>query len=410
MVFHAVDPFPLVPTIMKRSIWLGAFVIVAGGAAAAYYAAGDPRALLGSSDARGQEAPAAPPALPVGVVTLKPERVPIFLEYSGTLIAVQSVRVRARVDGYLMERPFEDGSDVTAGDLLYRIDPRPYEATLNQRLAEKRQEEANLGFYQLDVERYTQLSETQAASRQRYDQARQQFDRSTAVIAGFDAQIRRAQLDLEFTEIRAPFDGRLGFTTAYVGDLVTAAGDPLTTLVQVDPVFVEFELGENDLPTLQRRMARGPTPVLIELPAGGQHPHPGRLSTVENELDPSTGTLAMRATIPNPERLLRPGQFVRVRVVLEERDDALLIPMAAISYDQSRQIAYVVGPDDKAAVREITTARTYGDRLLVTSGLRPGDRIIVDNLQRLSEGVAVQPRATSPSDTAGTTPTAVTNG
>ncbi len=326
--------------------------------------------------------------VPVEVRTVGTERVPIFLEYTATASAPRQVALRPRVSGYVTEVNFKEGADVEAGQVLFRIDPRPFEIALQQAQAEKEAAEAQLAFAESQVQRVRPLANRGYATEERRDQVVTDLRELRGRIALLAAQVDRARLDLEFATVSAPFAGRVGLTDVEAGDLVEV-GAELATLVELSPIEAGIRIGTRDPDQVVSRL--GGEGLLVEavLPSGETFPHRGRLSTLDNRVDPTTGTLAATALFPNPEKRLLPGQFLRVRVVLEDQD-AVLVPTAALSANQDRRIVYVVGEDGRAKAVPVTPGRRYGDRTLVEQGLEPGARLITSNLQNLRGGAPVQ--------------------
>lgn len=393
------------------------------------------------------------PAPVVSVIDVQPADVPIYSEYSAQTFARDLVEIRGRVDGFIQRRLFEVGSDVQAGQVLYELDLRPYQAdvakatsdvqqaeanlqfareqvALQQAEADLNQAEANLAKAQLDVKRLEPLIKEQAASKEELDDAQaalraneanvaarkanvQQIRLSThtqlgasgAQVQSNKALLRSAELNLEYSTIRAPIGGRIGDTLIPVGGLVSkASATPLTTIVPLDPIWVRFKVSEGEYLYSQSRANQpaGARPVLAEAPLelvladGSTHPYPGHIQNALNQVDLKTGTLEMQATFPNPKHNVLPGQFARVRYLDEERHGALLVPQRAVLELQGMQSVLVVGPDNKVLARGVVPSDRVGERWIISQGLKPGDRVIVEGTMKVRPGMPVTPQPWSP--------------
>lgn len=324
------------------------------------------------------------PPTEVSIVTVHPEAVPQTFEFPGQVQARRRVEVRARVDGVIQERPFSEGAIVTPGQVLYRLDRVKYEAAY--RAAEARFENAKQTF-----ERVQPLLAQHAVAQQDVDNARGQF---TAAQAALDA----AKKDLDDTEVKAEIEGRVGRTMMEAGARVTGSGDLLTTIDQLDPLYVSFQPSSQQLlewresPRSRALIEPGSRlEVRVVLPGGALMPRVGRLDFVAPSLDPATGTEEFRATFPNPDRMLMPGQFVQVRLVGFVRDNALAVPQRAVQTGLGRQYVFVVGPGDTVSTRDVQAGPWAGNRWIIDRGLVPGDRVVVDGLQKIAPGRPVKP-------------------
>ncbi len=320
----------------------------------------------------------------VAIVTAKPEAVPQSFEFPGQVQAYRRVEVRSRVEGVIQSRPFTEGAIVHPGQVLYRLDQVKYEAAY--RAAQARLENAKETY-----ERVQPLLAQHAVAQQDVDNARSQ---NAAAQAAVDA----AKKDLDDTQVKAEIEGRVGRTMLEVGARVTGPGDLLTTIDKVDPVYVSFEPSSQQL--LQwRETPRSPAliepgsalQVRVVLSDGSLLPRIGRLDFVAPALDPATGTEEFRAVFENPDRLLMPGQFVQVRLVGFVRDSALAVPERAVQTGLGRQYVFVVGPGDTVTTRYIQAGPWAGDRWIIDRGLVPGDRVVVDGLQKVAPGRPVKP-------------------
>lgn len=366
--------------------------------------------LTGCDDATTTSAAPAPPvAVTVAPVTQGP--VPIIMQFSGTVQSVKNVDIVPRVSGYIEKRSFTEGADVKTGAPLYQIDPRPFKAALDQLTAQLAVNQANLSYWNDEAKRYADAVQSGAVSAQQYDEAVTKQNEAQASLEQTQAEIVNAKLNLSFTDITAPFDGRVQQTRKYEGDLVNQYEDILTTLVQMDPVHVIFNVTRRELYKVQELQHEGLAPryrdnakVELTLPDGSIYPHEGKLDFVSADIDPTTDSLVARAIVPNDFRYgnegdLVAGQYVPVRVILGERPDALLIPKAALVETQAGQQVYVVDKDDKVDSRNVVVGQPYKDQWVITSGLEKDERVIVDGLQKVRPGHVVDPKpATVPSD------------
>ena len=334
------------------------------------------------------------PPTEVSIVTVRPTAVPQTFEFPGQVQAYRRVEVRSRVDGVIEERPFTEGTIVQPGQVLYRLDSVRYEAAY--RAAEARLENAKETY-----ERVQPLLAQHAVAQQDVDNARSQY---TAAQAALDA----AKKDLDDTKVKAGIVGRVGRTMMDVGARVTGSADLLTTIDQLDPVYVSFEPSSQQLlewresPRSRALIEPGsPLEVRVVLPDGTLMPRVGRLDFVAPSLDPATGTEEFRATFPNPDRLLMPGQFVQVRLVGFVRDNALAVPQRAVQTGLGRQYVFVVGPGDTAQTRDVQAGPWAGNLWIIDRGLMPGDRVVVDGLQKIAPGRPVKPVPLADSAAAG---------
>ena len=339
------------------------------------------------------EAPAAPPAMPampVPVAAVVEKSIPVYLDYSARTEAIRTVSLQAKVSGFVAEQDFTEGSDVGKGALLYRLDPRDFEAALDQAKALADQGSAALDYAKATADRSSALVQSGSLAKDAFDQRTSALRQAEASVAVNHAAVRTAELNLGYTEIRAPFAGRIGRDKAPVGTLVAAGGSPLNTLVQLDPIYVTFNPSEGDLAQVLKARAGGPIKVEITLPGVSGAVHEGELTFLDNAVDPETGTITARAKIANGDSALLPGQYVRARLQVGEQANVLLVPQAAIGSSQLGKYVYVVGKDDKVEQRHVTVGRADGD-LVAVAGVEKNDRIITGNLQKIGPGAPVQP-------------------
>jgi multidrug efflux system membrane fusion protein len=338
-----------------------------------------------------QAAPNTGGGLPVPVIQVTKKTVPIFLDYVGTTEAIRSVTLQAKATGYLAKQAAPDGSNVKAGDLLYRIDPRDYQAALDQVKAQADKDAAALDYAKVSQARNSTLTKQGWVAKDAYDQVTSSLRQAGSALAADRAAIEAAELNLSYTDIRAPFAGRLGRSQVHEGALITVAGSQLNNLVQLDPIYATFNPSETDLGRINEAAARGDVTAEILLTDDTKPRFRGKLSFLDNTVDRATGTITARATIENPEQALLPGQYLRVRLHVADLPDALLVPQAAIGSSQVGKFVYVVGPDNKADQRFVTLGPNDGKLVVVTKGVEPGQSIIVGNLQKLGPGAPVQP-------------------
>jgi RND family efflux transporter MFP subunit len=312
-------------------------------------------------------------------------------EFTGRLEPIKSVEVRARVSGYLDSIHFTDGQLVKKGDLLFVIDPRPYAAVADRAKAELDRTRAQLALAKLNLDRAQKLLAGRTIATEQYDERRNEYDMAAASVAQAEALARSANLDLEFTQIKAPIDGRISRRYADEGNLIDGGntqGTLLTTIVPSNPLYATFDVDENIVLKYtrlsisgQRKSSRdAANPVRLALADEKKFTHEGKVSFVDNRLDPQTGTLRARATIENPAGLLTPGLFVRIQLKGRGPYKTLLIPDEAIGNDQSRKFVMIIVQGDIAQRRFITTGRLYGGFREVTDGLIPSDRVIVSGV------------------------------
>jgi membrane fusion protein (multidrug efflux system) len=411
--------------------------------------------------ARGKKAPTKVSApLEVDVVQVKQQDVPLYSEWIGTTDGMVNADIRAQVSGYLIRKDYTEGAYVRTGQLLFEIDPRPFEAVLNQakadlakaeaqrtqavtqldqaqaQLAQARsqlmQAEANQRKTQLDVNKFVPLAAQHAVTQQdmdnavqsneaalaQVDAARSQIKASAAAvetakaaIGAADAQInsskaivKTAELNLGFTRIVSPIDGIVGIATAQVGDLVSPTSDVITTVSTVDPIKVYFTVSEQEYldtakrnPTqADRTSAEKQLELQLVLADGSTYPYTGKFYVADRQVDPQTGAIRMAGIFPNSDNVLRPGQYGRVRAVTNVQQNALLVPQRAVSQIQGLYRVAVVGSDDKVVLRTIVPGPTVGQLWVVQSGLNAGERVLVDGTQRIAPGTTVKPRTYVP--------------
>jgi membrane fusion protein (multidrug efflux system) len=386
--------------------------------------------------------------VPVMTLRIKPQDIPVFSDFAAQTYVRNSVEVRGRVEGYIEKWLFQPGSEVTAGQVLYVLDLRPYEAGLIQARGNVRQSEAELEFSReqvsllqaeaalasaqanqikakQDYERVKPLVDENAASQQDLDAAvaalaaadanlraaranvdqtklstRTQIAGSEGKLESLRGALRTAELNLQYATIRAPISGRIGDSMLPVGGLVTPnSALPLTTIVPLDPMWVRFKVTESEYLSWTRRGEQRPPsqlPLTLVLSDGSEYPLKGHIVNALNYIDPKTGTLEIQATFPNPRTTLLPGQFGRIRIQLEERKHALAVPQRAVQQLQNISTVYTVGPGNRVEARGVSTGDQVGELWIVTQGLKDGDRVIVEGQLKVQPGTLVQPSPWKP--------------
>lgn len=376
-------------------------------AASKYHTLARPRALslallLVVAACSRQDPSQAPDAPQVDVARPLVQAVTDWDEFTGRLQAVEEVEVRARVSGYLQSVDFEEGALVRAGDPLYVIDPRPYQAILDQVSAEVQRSKVALDLASSELNRAQRLYQTRAISEEVLDTRTQAQRQALAGLAGAQAALQAAQLDLEFTRVTAPIAGRIGRTLVTPGNLVSG-GDSgatlLTTIVSLDPIHFVFTGTERDYLRYLRldRLGARPSshdtgnPVRLKLSDEDGFRHEGVMNFVDNRIDRNSGTITGRAVFPNPDFLLVPGMFAQIQLLGEGPYEATLVPDTAIARDQASRFVYVLDAEDTVYRKEVEPGRMEAGLRVVRSGLEPGDRVVVNGLQRVRDGVKVTP-------------------
>ena len=355
---------------------------------------------LAGCDARSEAQHAGePPEVDVARVLAEP--VTLRETFTGRVEAPETVALRPRVSGYIDQVAFEEGELVKAGDLLFQIDPRPYEARARAARAELEQARSRLQLAEGEAGRAQRLLESRAISQEEYDQRRAALLSARASVQQAQAALQSAELNLRYTRVTAPVDGRAGRALVTKGNLASADQTLLTTLVSVDPVYVYFDSNEDSAVRSGQSLEPGKTePVRIGLVGEDGFPHQGALDFIDNRLNPNTGTLQYRAVLENPDGAFKPGQFARVEMPVAELDRALLVNRKAVLTDQDRRYVYVIDGDNTVGRRQVVTGRQVGQLLVIESGLESGDRVIVNGLQKIfGSGMQVAPRDVAMRDT-----------
>jgi len=362
-------------------------------------------ATLVAACGEGQKQAGAPPAPPVTVAKPIKRTVFDFDEYVGRFTAINSVEIRARVSGYLDGIHFKDGQLVKQGDLLFTIDKRPFQFTLDQARANLQTAKSNLAYTEADLNRGRELVGQKTITEQIFEQRAQAFRNAQASVAGSEAAVRQAELDLQFTELRAPVDGRIGDRRVSVGNLVTGGTSGGTTLlgtiVSTDPIYFEFTFDEASFLRYERMAKDGSdiasrnasVQVALKLIDENDFDHEGRMDFVDNVIDRSTGTIRGRAALANPNGIFTPGMFARVRVPASPPYEGLLLPDAAIGTEQARKFVLTVNADNTVVPKYVTLGQVTKDNLrVIKDGIGPDDTIIVNGLLRARPGQKVTPQ------------------
>ncbi len=362
-------------------------------------------ALLTTACGKPQQPPAggpggAPGAPAVTVVTVTPESVPVTAELPGRTTPYLVAELRPQVSGIVKARPFKEGSEVKAGQVLYQIDPAPYQAAYDSARANLARAEANLEAARLKAERYAELVKIEAVSKQANDDAAAALKQTAAEIGAATAALDKARIDLGFTRVTSPIAGRIGRSTVTPGALVTAnQGEALATVQQLDPIYVDLTQSSVELLRLKRDLASGKlqrsggnaAPVELVLEDGSVYGTPGKLAFSEVTVDESTGSVTLRAVFPNPKGELLPGMYVRARLTQGVQGGAILVPHAALSRSPRGEAqVMLVGADNKVEARIVHAEQSFGDKWVVSEGLAAGDRVIVEGLQKMKPGAPVQ--------------------
>jgi multidrug efflux system membrane fusion protein len=377
--------------------WKVGFWVVAAlvGAAAVYKLDRDVSGLAPGPAGAATSSPAMM-AMPVPVTKIVKKTLPIYLEYSARIESIGNVALQAKVSGYLKEQLVPDGSDVKQGDLLYRIDPRDFQASLDLANAQAERDAASLDYMRSNFNRGTELAKTGNIAKDAVDQRGSNMRMAEAAVSMDQAAIRTAELNLGYAEIRAPFSGRLGRNLAPIGTLIGAQGAALNNLVQLDPIYVTFNPSESDLVELEQARAAGKVEADVLLPGETQPIRKGELTFIDNQVDRSTGTITARATIANSDFQLLPGQYVRIQLRIREQPDSLMAPSIALGSSQLGKYVYVVGEGNKVDKRLISLGQTDGALVAITGAVAEGDEVIVGNLQKIGPGMPVQPMPGKP--------------
>ena len=341
---------------------------------------------------------AGPPPMDVLVTEVVQKEVPVYGEWIGTLNGLINATIRPQVQGYVLSRNYKEGDVVASGALLFQIDPRQFQAALDEALGDLAKAQAALGKTELDVARYTPLAKQGAVSQQELDNAVQANQSNKAAVDAARAAVVQARLNLEWTKVTSPIQGVSGIAISQIGNLVSPITE-MTTVSQLDPIKVVFPVSEQEYLRYARARAReqdaqAPRAGALELllAGGSVFPHHGTVTVVGREVDPRTGTLTIEGQFPNPENILRPGGYAKVRAVIDNLDHALVVPQAAVQNFQGTNQLAVVTPENKVEIRNVTTGPRSGLDWVIVDGVKPGEKVIVEGLQKVRGGMTVAPK------------------
>jgi RND family efflux transporter MFP subunit len=344
-------------------------------------------------------AAAAAPAPEVRVAPVIQQDVPVFSEWVATMDGYVNAQIRPQVSGYIIKQEYKEGSLVRKGQVLFEIDPRPFKAALDRAKGDLAQAQAQLGKSILDVERDTPLAEARAIAKSQLENEIQAKRGAQAAIESNKAAVEQAELNLEWTKVTSLVDGIAGIAQVQIGNLV-GPNSVLTSVSQVDPIKAYFPISEHEYVLAQRNSAASSKHAIgffgnsleLILTDGSRHPQKGKILLADRQVDSTTGTIRIVAAFPNPGNILRPGQYGRVRVETNIKNGALLVPQSAVAQSQGSYQVAVVGSDHKVSMRTVKPGETVGTLWVIDDGLKPGEQVVVEGLQRVKEGTTVNPK------------------
>jgi len=345
-----------------------------------------------------------PPPL-VSVAKAQAQDVPVYLDEIGKSYAFESVTVTPQVGGRITERQFQDGADLAKGQLLFVIDPRPYQAQLDSAKGALAQAKAALELAKVEFARSSELFNSKVTAKQDYDTKRSTVEADQAQVESAEGALETAQLNLEYCYIHSPIEGRAGARLVDVGNVVQSNTTALLLIQRLDPIYADFTITERDLPNVQKEMTRGTLKTFVRLPSDpDEHARGGKLTFLDNTVQNGTGTVVLRATISNRDHHFWPGQFVNVRLVLATQKGAVLIPNQATQISQNGPFVYVVKPDNTADLRLVTLGQRQGHNIVVSQGVAPGEKVIVAGQMTVAPNGKVRVDTGDASPAAGTQP------
>jgi membrane fusion protein, multidrug efflux system len=349
-------------------------------------------AVLTACGKKDEAAPSAPPAMPVSYISVVPTSVPMSVEAVAQTEGAKEVEVRPRVGGIILKKMFEEGEPVKAGQVLFLIDPAPFQIALSQAKAQAAGQNARITQTSRESSRLKELLETQSVSQREYDNATSDVSISQADMMQAQANIKEAELNLSYTQVTAPVSGIAGRFQFSEGALVAANTSLLTTIVQLSPIWARFSLSESEVESLGGRIdANSVTEVTLILPDGKEYGQKGKLNFAANQISPTLGTQELRATFNNADKALLPGQFVRARVTTGAREGVFLVPQAAVLTNDQGKFVYVVNAKNEATIRPVVVGEWFGTDWVILEGLNANDKVIVDNLIKLRPNATVAP-------------------
>ncbi len=347
-----------------------------------------------SNDGRAKQA--AKPAVPVKIGDVMQQNIPVQINAIGNVEAYNAVSVKALVNGEIIGVQFKEGQDVQQGDVLFQIDPRPYEAALKQAEAQLARDVAQAKNSEEQAKRYEILVQKDYVSKDQYDQFRSAADALAAVVQADKANVENGRLQLAYCTIKSPIDGRVGSVLINKGNVIKANDLTMVTINKIVPIYVTFSLPEQNLANIKKYMAEGSLQVDAVIPGDEKRPVQGKLTFINNAVDAATGTIQLKGTFENKDKRLWPGQFINVVLTLTTQRNAVVMPAAALQAGQQGQYVFVVKPDNTVESRPVTIARTSGDIAVVAQGVTPGEKVVTDGQLNLITGVRVELKEEQP--------------
>jgi multidrug efflux system membrane fusion protein len=370
------------PSATKLITMIAVLAVTAGGAVAVTCTSA-----LRSAPA--PQAPTAPAAVAVVAALVQSHDVPIYLRGVGTVIAYNNVLIRSQITGQLVKISFHQGQLVKEGDALAQIDPRPYQAELDQAIANRDRDQAHLENAKIDLNRYTELAKQRSIAQQLADSQKAIVAQLVATVKSDEAIIESAKVNLGYTDLTSPIDGVTGIRQIDIGNVIHPTDvNGLVDVTQIEPISLIFTLPEADFVPIQERMSQGPVTVFVDSQDGKQLDQ-GRLNLIDNQIIQTAGTIRLRAEFPNQKHLLWPGQLVNARLLLDTRRDGLTVPASVVQQGPKGAYAYVIKPDNTVEIRPITVAQISDGQALINSGLKANERVVVDGQYKLQPGVPV---------------------
>lgn len=353
---------------------------------------------------RKTEGAGGPPQMPPPLVSVMPARsqdVPVYLDEIGKCSALESVMIRPQVAGKIAERKFEDGAELKKGQLLFSIDPRPFQAALDSAKAQLSQAKASVNLANIQLQMWSSVADARAVSKSDFDIKKNAVEVANSQVESAQAALETAQVNLDYCSIKSPIDGRAGQRLVDAGNVVEANTASLLLVQRLDKVYADFTITERQLLEVQKQMSQGTLRTLVRLPVDPiESAHVGDLSFLDNQVQDGTGTVKLRAVIPNTDHHFWPGQFVNIRLILTTQKDAVLVPSRATQTSQQGPFVFVVKPDKTAELRLITLGQKQGDEVVVTKGVQAGEQVIVSGAITVQPGLPVNPQPVKPPATA----------